>query len=55
MENALSSEFSLLLKGKCFIDKRSKQFCFRATTFSINCLKEKPVYKATRDFPLGQL
>ena len=37
MENALVMEFSLLLKGKCFRDKRPKGFSFRPALVPQQC------------------
>ena len=47
----LAKEFSLLLKGKYFREK----FLLAATAFFFNCLKEKSVYKVTKDFPLTSM
>ena len=44
-KNALAKNYSLLCKGKCFIDKRAKGFSLKAIAFYINCLKEKSLYK----------
>ena len=52
MENPLEKEFSLLLTGE---NPLAKEFPLGATVFSINCSKEKSVYKTTKGFPLSQL
>ena len=50
MENPLAKEFSLLLYA--LETKDQKDFPLGGTAFFINFLKEKYVYKITKDFPL---
>ena len=45
----------LHLKENALETKDLKDFPLAATAFSINCLKEKYVYKITKDFPLNRL
>ena len=55
MENPLVKEFLYSLKENALETKDLRDFPLAATAFSFNCLKEKSVYKVTKDFPLGQL
>ena len=43
------------LKENALETKDLKDFPLAATAFFFNCLKEKSVYKITKDFPLSQL
>ena len=54
-ENALVKEFLYSLKENPLETKDLKEFPLAATAFFFNCLKEKSVYKVTKDFPLDQL
>ena len=50
MENTVAPKGNSFAKG--FSPVRSKENSF-SKGFSINCLKEKSVYKITKDFPLS--
>ena len=64
----LLCEPALLVKGKSFVTLYTdfsfkqlkenalvKDFPLAATAFFFKCLKEKSVYKVTKDFPLDEL
>ena len=51
----LVKEFALLLKENALETIDLMDFPLAATAYSFNCLKEKYVYKITKDFPLVQL
>ena len=55
MEIPLAKEFFYSLKQNALEIKDLKDFPLTAIVFSFNCLKEKSVYKITKDFPLSQL
>ena len=56
MENPLVKEFSFqFLKENALETKDLKDFPLTATAFFFNCLKEKSVYKVTKDFPLTSM
>ena len=56
MENALSMEFSLDLKGEYCREKRSKALFLAASAYSIlKGFKGKKIYKVAKEFPFGQL
>ena len=52
-ENALAKNFFCSLKENALETRDLKDFPLAATVFFFNCLKEKSLYKVTKDFPLG--
>ena len=52
---SFSKGIFFISKGNTLETKDLKDFSLADTAFSFNRLKEKSVYKVTKDFPLGQL